>query len=65
VSIRSWFSNLWGPSDTAALERAEDLSDETPKDQVYLSGDIDAAKADRKTGMLGGATMRDYERLGE
>jgi len=35
------------------------------EEQEYLSGDVDALKADRKTGMLGGGSMREYERLGE
>ena len=65
MGIRRWLSNLWGPTDEQALKHAEDLADETSEDQVYLSGDVDAVKADRKTGMLGGGTMRDYERLGE
>jgi len=26
---------------------------------------VDALKADRKTGLLGGGSMREYERLGE
>lgn len=54
-----------GPSDEAALERAEDMSDESGEEKVALSGDVDALKADRKTGMLGGGSMREYERLGE
>ena len=47
------------------LERAGDMADEAPDEQVVLSGDLDAVKADVKTGSLGGASVRDYERLGE
>ena len=65
MSIRTWLSDLFRGSDEAALERAEELSDESPEEQVYLSGDIDAVKADVKTGFVGGATERDFERLGE
>ena len=52
-------------SDEAALERAEDMADESPEEQVVLSGDIDAVKADVKTGFLGGAREQDFERLGQ
>jgi len=65
MGLRRWLSSLTGPSDDAALERAEDMSDESSEEKVYLSGDVDAIKADRKTSMLGGNSMREYERLGE
>jgi hypothetical protein len=66
VGIRRWFSKLLGPSDEQALERAEEeMAGTSLEEQEYLSGDVDALKADRKTGMLGGGSMREYERLGE
>jgi len=55
-----------GPSDAQALERAEEeMSATSIEEEEYLAGDVDALKADRKSSMLGGTSMREFERLGE
>jgi hypothetical protein len=64
VGIRAWLDKLRRREDAAALERAEELSTETPDERAYSRRDVEGLAADERAGRLAGETPDDVERLG-
>jgi len=65
MGIRAWFDKLRRREDAAALERAEDLSEEPAEERRLPSTDLEGLAADERAGRLAGETPGDVERLGE
>lgn len=66
MGIRSWWASFRKHEDENALERAEEMSLETPAERHATEGEIEGMAADERTARLAGeATIEDADRLGD
>ncbi|HEY2940556.1 MAG TPA: hypothetical protein VGJ27_12155 [Gaiellaceae bacterium] len=65
MGVRTWLDKIRGREDAEALDRAEDLAEETREERLERSPDVLDLAADEQAGRLAGETPEDVERLGE
>jgi hypothetical protein len=66
VGIGSWWRKLRKREDEGALDRAQELSFETPEERRHSSSDVTGLAADERTARLAGeADIEEAERLGD
>jgi hypothetical protein len=67
MGLLDWWRRLRAKEDVATMERAEEMSVETPEERSVSSGDIEGIAADNEAAeRLGeGSTIDEEERLSE